>query len=154
MKTKRPSPAGATQFRPCRSTDFDAVLQLLRQLWPDKPVNPAALREVFDRALASDAQAYLCAVDGDRVIGFASLTIKNSLWHEGRLAHVDELVVEATWRNRGIGAQLLGQIIELARRKGSRRVELDSALYRTDAHRFYQRLGFENRAHLLSKALE
>jgi glucosamine-phosphate N-acetyltransferase len=39
------------------------------------------------------------------------------------------------------------------RRQASRRVELDSAFHRKQAHRFYEQLGFENRAYLFSKAL-
>lgn len=45
----------------CRPEDFEAVLALLRQLWPDKVPDATALRAVYDRALLSDAQAHLCA---------------------------------------------------------------------------------------------
>jgi RimJ/RimL family protein N-acetyltransferase len=141
------------RVRPCRPEDFDAVLALLRQLWPDRPLDAEAIRAVYDRALGSDAQAYLCATDGERVIGFGSLTIKNNLWQAGPLGHLDELVVDGGWRGRGVGARLLEELIDLARRRGCRRVELDSALHRVDAHRFYERHGFENRAYLFSKPL-
>jgi hypothetical protein len=81
-------------IRACHIEDFDAVVSLLRQLWPDKPLNPASLQTIFNEALVSDSKAYLCATDGKRVIGFGSLTIKNNLWPEGHLGYVDELVVD------------------------------------------------------------
>jgi GNAT superfamily N-acetyltransferase len=141
------------QIRPCRAEDFDEVLPLLRQLWPDKRLDAVPLKTVFDRALGSELQAYLCATDDQRVIGFGSLTLKNNLWQEGYVGHVDELVVDGTYRSRGFGKLLLNQIIELARRTGCRRVELDSAFHRKEAHMFYEQHGFENRAFLFSRVL-
>ena len=141
------------QVRPCCAEDFDAVRALLAQLWPDKPLPAASARAVYDRALASDRQAYLCAVDGGKVVGFGSLTIKNTLWPEGPLVSVDELVVDEKHRGRGIGTKLLAGLVSLAEERGCRRVELDSAHHRKEAHQFYQQQGFENRACLFSKAL-
>lgn len=127
------------------------MLGLLRQLWPDKPLNPASLRTVFDRALVSEAQTYLCAADGERVVGFGSLTLKNNLWQEGYLAHIDELVVDGAYRGKGIGTQLLERLIALAREKDCRRVELDSAFHRKEAHGFYRQQGFADRGVIFSK---
>jgi ribosomal protein S18 acetylase RimI-like enzyme len=141
------------QTRPCRSEDFDAVLVLLKQLWPEKSFDPDALRTVFNRALTSDTQAYICSADDDKVIGFGSLTIKNNLWQEGYLAHVDELVVDAEYRSRGVGTILLEQLFVIARQRGCGRIELDSGFHRADAHCFYERQGFENRGYVFSKML-
>jgi GNAT superfamily N-acetyltransferase len=141
------------QIRPSQLQDFDGVIALLRQLWPDKHLDLDLLRTVFQRALDCETQAYLCAVDGERVIGFGSLTLKNSLWQEGYLGHVDELVVDRDYRGHGIGVRLLTELTDLARRQGCRRVELDSALHRHEAHQFYGQNGFENRACLFSKGL-
>lgn len=145
--------AGST-IRPCQPHDFDAVLSLLRQLWPDKQLDAGALREVFDRALQSDAQVYLCATDGDQVLGFVSLTVKNNLWQAANLGHIDELVVDEQHRGRGLGKKLLDAIIVQARQKNCARVELDSAFHRREAHSFYEKHHFANRAILFSKILK
>lgn len=137
----------------CRSSDFSAVLELLRQLWPTKTIDPEAVQKVFDRALESNNQVYLCARIKDKLIGFASLTIKNNLWQEGALGHIDELVIDNAFRKRGIGKALLQGLIVTAQKKGCRRIELDSAFHRKEAHAFYESQGFENRAFLFSKVL-
>jgi ribosomal protein S18 acetylase RimI-like enzyme len=134
--------------------DFPAVLTLLHQLWPDQPLAEDALHAVFGKALDSESRVCLCAVVGERVIGFGSLTIKNSLWQTGPLAHVDELVVDSACRGGGVGTRLLKELVGLAQRRGCRRIEMDSALHRDAAHRFYKRHGFENRACVFSKRLE
>ncbi len=126
---------------------------LLRQLWPDKPLNIQSLQSVYDLALSSENQKYLCAVEKNKVVGFGSLTIKNNLWQEGYLGHIDELVVDNGSRGKGIGRQLLSQLIILAKEKKCRRVELDTAFHRKEAHRFYEQQGFENRAYLFSMIL-
>lgn len=82
------------EIRSCRPEDFDEVAKLLRQLWLDKQLDLRSLKTVFDRALASDSQKYLCAEENGKVIGFGSLTIKNNLWQAGYICHVDELVVD------------------------------------------------------------
>ena len=141
------------QIRQCRTEDFDAVVALLRQLWPDKHISADSLRLVYDRALASGSQTYLCATNGSGIIGFGSLSLKNNMWQEGYLGHIDELVVDAGYRSRGIGTQLLEHLILLAREKGCRRIELDSAFHRRAAHDFYTQHGFESRALLFSRVL-
>ena len=142
-----------SQIRPCRSEDFDGVFELLKQLWPEKSLDPVALRTVFNRAVGSDSQAYVCVADEEKVIGFGSLTVNNNLWQEGYLAHVDELVVDVDYRGRGIGTQLIEHLIQLAKQRGCRRVELDTAFHRNEAHEFYERQGFENRGYVFSKLL-
>ncbi len=103
--------------------------------------------------LASESQAYFCVGAGPRVVGFGSLTLKDNLWQEGYLAHVDELIVDREHRGKGAGTQLLAHLVAFARQKGCRLIELDSAFHRNDAHEFYQRHGFADRALLFSKRL-
>ncbi|MBK7948879.1 MAG: GNAT family N-acetyltransferase [Deltaproteobacteria bacterium] len=129
------------------------MAKLLRQLWPNRPMNLDASEVVFNRALASDQQELICAVKDDVLIGFGTLTFKNNLWVEGCLAHVDELVVEGTSSGQGVGTRLLEELIMTARQRGCRRVELDSAHHRQQAHQFYEKQGFENRALLFSRPL-
>jgi len=143
----------AVAIRACKDEDFDEILPLLQQLWPEKSLSRDRLQAVYQRGLESEAQRYICAVDEGRIAGFCSLTITNDLWQQGFLAHIDELIVNQADRGRGIGSQLLQSIMALAREAGCTRVELDSAFYRVEAHAFYQHAGFENRAYLFSKLL-
>jgi ribosomal protein S18 acetylase RimI-like enzyme len=141
------------QIRPSRSADFEQVLALLRQLWPDRALDVNFSQEVYARALDSDNQVYYCAVVGEIVVGFGTVSLKNVLWPGGPTANIDELVVDAAHRRRGIGAKLLAELVEAARQRGCKRVELDSAHHRKAAHEFYEKSGFENRACLFSKSL-
>ena len=61
--------------------------------------------------------------------------------------------MDVDYRGRGIGTQLIEHLIQLAKQRGCRRVELDTAFHRNEAHEFYERQGFENRGYVFSKLL-
>lgn len=50
--------------------------------------------------------------------------------------------IHADMRGRGLGTELIRWAIEESRREGCRLVQLTSNATRTDAHRFYENLGF------------
>jgi glucosamine-phosphate N-acetyltransferase len=89
----------------------------------------------------------------DRVVVFASLTIRNSLWQGSYLSNVDELVVDERFRGEGAGARLLDEMIKVSKERSCKKIELDSAFHRKEAYRFYESKGFENRAFIFSKDL-
>jgi GNAT superfamily N-acetyltransferase len=96
---------------------------------------------------------FTCVNPQGASVGFCSLTIKDNLWQQGFLGNIDELVVEESFRGKGIGKILVETIIDIARKIGCKKVELDSSLHRKRAHKFYQDMGFETRAYLFSKSI-
>jgi GNAT superfamily N-acetyltransferase len=135
----------------CAAPDFDGVFSLLQQLWPNKSLNRDTLNALFNEAIPADSRVLLCARLDGPVVGFGSMTLKTHLWHGGLIAWVDELVVDAEYRGHGIGKRLLDRLVTIAREKGCRAMELDSAFHRIEAHGFYEKLGFEKRAFLFSR---
>ena len=123
-------------------------------MWPDQQLNMTNMKDVFGKGVDSENQYYLCAEKGGVIVGFCSLAVKNNLWQQGKLGHIDEIVVEETFRGNGIGKELLNRISQTARTLGCKRIELDSAHHRKEAHEFYEKNGFENRALLFSKTLD
>ncbi|MGF1431467.1 GNAT family N-acetyltransferase [Kitasatospora sp. LaBMicrA B282] len=55
----------------------------------------------------------------------------------GRLLVLEDLVTEPDARSTGVGARLLAELEERARRAGCVRIELDSGVSNHGAHRFY-----------------
>jgi ribosomal protein S18 acetylase RimI-like enzyme len=133
--------------------DLNSLVNLLQQLWIDKQIDETAVKEVIERGIKSPHQFYICANIEEKLVGFCSLSIKNNLWTCANLGNVDELVVDSNYRNKGIGKMLLHEIEKLARSKGCKRLELDSAFHRNAAHDFYNKLGFQKRAFLFTKEL-
>ena len=141
------------KVRDCTIEDIGRICELLGQLWPGVEVDTPEMKRCFERGLRSPNQRYVCAVREERVVGFCSLNVKNNLWQQGLLGHVDELVVDEKHRRMGIGSALLRRIEQIAAEMGCRRLELDSAYQRVESHAFYENLGFQNRARLFSKQI-
>ena len=57
----------------------------------------------------------------------------------GRHLYVDDLVTAERWRSHGYGQQLNDYLVQKARDAGCGSIQLDSAVHRGDAHRFYFR---------------
>lgn len=77
------------------------------------------------------------------VIGVLQLTfIPNISYQGGWRALIEGVRVSANFRNQGIGRQLFEYAIKRAKEQGCHMVQLTMDKERTDAHRFYQSLGF------------
>jgi GNAT superfamily N-acetyltransferase len=85
----------------------------------------------------------LVAEVGGQVIGVCQLIVFRHLQSHGALcAEIESVHVHPDQRGHGIGHILMRAAIERARDLGCYRVQLTSNLARTDAHRFYEALGF------------
>lgn len=108
----------------------------------DPAVFPA-YEAAFAAIDASGEETLYVAEREGRVVGTFQLGIRRSLPHRGTIKAVLEAVqVAPDLRGGGIGAQMVRFAIEEARRAGANAISLTSNAARTDAHRFYERLGF------------
>lgn len=92
-----------------------------------------------------DANLELCVAElGGEVIGTLHLMFLPSLSFQGGLrAQVESVRMDKLYQGQGIGSDMLKWSIERARKRGAHVVQLTTHLSRTDAHRFYERLGFK-----------
>lgn len=56
------------EIRECGKNDFDGVLGLLEQLWPDRQLDHRVLRKVYDACLEAGSPRLICAVAGVEVM--------------------------------------------------------------------------------------
>ncbi len=153
MAARDTNPGARLRIRPTTREDFDAIVPLLQQLWPARPIDWKAARDIFERGLTSGRRAYLCACLGKKIIGFGTLMIRDCLWLQGDVGYICDLVVDQEHRGTGVGTALVERAVEIAKERRCRRVESDSGFHRVEAHRFYERRGFEKRAFLFSRIL-
>lgn len=103
----------------------------------------AAYEAAFGVIDTDPAQLLVVAEADNRVVGTLQLTFIPGLARRGALrAQIEAVRVADSFRRDGLGSALLGWAIEEARRRGCALVQLTTDKSRTDAHRFYQRLGF------------
>lgn len=99
-----------------------------------------------------DTVALVAEVDGE-VAGFVDLEFRQRLNFRTPQAWIPDLVVSEQQRGKGVGAALMAMAEELSRDRSCWGMTLESATWRTDAHRFYVREGYDDSAYSFSKSL-
>jgi GNAT superfamily N-acetyltransferase len=102
-----------------------------------------ALRHAID---SHDACVLLADDDGE-LVGICTVYQDLHSVRYGYRAWVEDLAVDPERRSQGIGKALLDAAKGWARERGAMHLELDSALTRPDAHRFYEREGSQYKAY-------
>ncbi len=142
--------AGGRTFRVTRAREEDvpALVRLLAEdaigagresAWDLEPYR-AAFRQV-----ERDPAHLLVAVRDEQgaVVGTAQLTLLPGLSRAGATRlQVEAVRVAESARGAGLGTALLEWVHEYGRRHGAALVQLTSDKQRTDALRFYERLGY------------
>ena len=91
--------------------------------------------------LASDAITQFVARDDDgRIIGVATLAVFPI--PTARRAWIEDVIVDEALNGRGIGAALTKAMIDRARARGCKTIELTSRPSREAANHLYRKLGF------------
>jgi GNAT superfamily N-acetyltransferase len=109
----------------------------------ESPDDLAPYTAAYQRLADDPNQHLVVAVRAGRVVGTLQLTVVPGLSRRGATRAVIESVrVHADERGSGLGTQFIEWAIEEARVLGCQLVQLTSDTSRTDAHRFYERLGF------------
>jgi len=104
---------------------------------------PVSYQEAFSTIDANPDQYLLVVERNGIVIGCLQLSFLRGLGRQGAWhARINEVRVVRSLRSRGIGQEMIKHAIELARQHGCSLIELTSHKSRTEAHRFYERLGF------------
>jgi GNAT superfamily N-acetyltransferase len=137
-------------FRPAKRDDLPSIVRMLAE------DDLGSQRERFEDPLPSTYFKAFEAIDHDpnhelivaemdgEVIGTLHLMFLPSISYQGGLrAQVESVRVDGKYRGRGIGGEMMGWVIERARRRAAHLIQLTTHKSREDAHRFYERLGFK-----------
>ncbi|MEV4975717.1 GNAT family N-acetyltransferase [Streptomyces scopuliridis] len=134
-------------IRPATHDDIPAIVAMLADdplgAQRESPDDLTPYTEAYER-LARDPNQHVVVAERDgRVIGTLQLTIIPGLSRRGATRSIIEAVrVHADERGSGLGTRFIEWAVDESRRQGCRLVQLTSDASRTDAHRFYERLGF------------
>lgn len=135
-------------IRLARQTDLPALIALYADddigQTREKAKPDPAYQSAFD-AIDADPNHLLVVGELDGVIAATLLLsfIPGLSRHGAWRAQIEAMRVARALRGQGLGRDLVDWAVEEARRRGCSLVQLTSDRRRTDAHRFYERAGFE-----------
>ncbi|MER5416947.1 GNAT family N-acetyltransferase [Streptomyces virginiae] len=134
-------------IRPATEADVPAIVAMLADdplgAARESPEDLTPYLAALKRLTGDPNQHLVVAVRADRVVGTLQLTIVPGLSRKGATRSIIEGVrVHADERGGGLGTRFIEWAVETSRAENCALVQLTSDATRTDAHRFYERLGF------------
>ncbi len=125
----------------------DEIVAAFARLIPQlSSSNPPPTRSELIELVASPATILFIARDPDRghaIIG--ALTLALFRIPTGLRAWIEDVIVDAASRGKGVGEALCRAALQHAREAGAATADLTSRPSRQAANRLYQRMGFERR---------
>lgn len=143
-------------IRDGRAGDLAEMTRLFAEL--GYPMEPAILAERF-AAFADSGDRMIVAVSADEgaafpvLLGLATMHATPVLHRAGAVGRVTSIVVDSGARGRGIGRALMEAAERWAVERGCVLMELTSNRRRTDAHSFYERLGYVAASYRFAKEI-
>ena len=141
--------AGPVTFRRAIVADLPAVVALLADdalgRGREDPCLPLAegYRHAFAAIDADANQLLAVAAEGEVVLGTLQISFIPGLSRRGAWrGELDSVRVAAARRGERLGERMVLWAVEQCRARGCALVQLTTDKRRTDAHRFYDRLGF------------
>ena len=131
-------------FRPARTTDFDAVLDLARQLashieTDDPPLTVAQFERYY---VNPDGPMHLLlALREERVVGMISWTLTHELYSADTRVYISDVSIDHAARGQGVGAALMNQVRLWARLNHASKIAWEVWHRNFSAMAFYEKLG-------------
>ena len=138
LREGAPSEARSNPFH----DDLAAITRLVGQL--GYPGSESAVAGRLERLAADPGSWVFVALDGNRVVGLASVHVMPILERDDPTARITAMVVEEAARRSGVGRALLERMEDVARAEGCGRIYLTTRYEREGAIAFYRRMGFED----------
>jgi GNAT superfamily N-acetyltransferase len=138
------------QFRRATAADLPQIVAMLadddlgrRREDASLPLAQGYL-DAFAAIEASPDQWLMVAAEDGRTVGTLQLAFIPGISRKGAWrGQIEGVRIVADRRGRGLGEQLVQWAVGQCRARGCRTVQLTTDKSRTDAHRFYERLGFK-----------
>ena len=143
----------ALSFRDARPADIATMIMLSHAgdaRGKDTPaLDPATLddpryRAAFDEIAADSSHRLIVAERNGEIVGTIQISFIPGLPKFGmKRGMLENVHIRADQRGTGLGTEMVQWAIERCREAGCGMVQLTSNKLRIDAHRFYEKLGFD-----------
>jgi len=134
--------------RACEEKDLAAVVSLITQLAEvasgGKDFDLERIRALFHQmTVKPETYANFVYEDEGKVVGFLSEVFYMTFYHRVGTAQVNELVVDNTYRGKGIGRALMKAAEDEARCRHMDELEVGTERENLKAQEFYRKYGFD-----------
>jgi GNAT superfamily N-acetyltransferase len=130
------------------SDDFQDIKRLVKELYDAQDYTAGLdgkLNKAKFAAVMNDPRTDILVANSlHGVIGYLTLNYHKSLLDTGETAIIEELVVAAAERGKGIGTLLVNVAIDMCRERGCSEVGVGTEWTNHEARKFYTKCGFKD----------
>jgi len=132
------------EFRQLKASDLDSLLELYKQLDEDDHVcSNEQYEKVWKEIEKNENIRYFGAIDEGRTVSTCYAVYIPNLSRGSRgICFIENVVTDKDYRKLGLASQVLEMAIAFAKERHCYKVILQSGMSRTEAHRFYEHIGF------------
>jgi GNAT superfamily N-acetyltransferase len=133
-------------IRPALSSDLEQLLALYQQLnSSDPPLSIDQITDVWSEFSSNKCcTCFVVEIDHSIVASSVITIIPNFTRGACPYGVIENVITHCDYRRQGIGTELLNYLINFAKEKNCYKVMLQSGITRIDAHRFYEKTGFDS----------
>ena len=132
--------------------DLDKVYELMNILYEGK-LKYDRFKSIYKLKLLDKNSYYIVAIENSNIVGVLTSELQEKLHRERLQLFIEDLIVEESKRNNGIGKALIENAINFAKDNNCEVVELTSYKDNIRAHKFYKNNGFINHSIKFKKYL-
>jgi GNAT superfamily N-acetyltransferase len=132
-------------IRSAVSSDLPQLLALYQQLNNSDPLlSPEQIAAVWSEFISNRCSTCFVAEIDKTIVASSVITIIPNFTRGGRpYGVIENVITHCDYRKRGTGTTLMNHLISFAKEKNCYKVMLQSGIARKDAHRFYEKAGFD-----------
>lgn len=128
-------------IRKAKPEDAKDLLKVLENLSSTKGLSVYRAEEIFDFILPNPVYSIFVAEVKGKVVGSVTLLLERKLIHDGGIVgHIEDVVVAKKYSGSGIGTELVGFVLGVAKSKKCYKVILDCS---REFVPFYEKAGFK-----------
>ncbi|MDP8012779.1 MAG: GNAT family N-acetyltransferase, partial [Nanoarchaeota archaeon] len=130
------------RIRLAQKKDLPSLLDLMNQLSPySSQIDYTEISETFSSILKDKFYRLIVYETNGKIVGTALLLVQKNLSHGGRpYGHIENVVVDSSYRGKGIGKEMLEYLINEAKKYNCYKVILNG---RKGTEGFYESAGFK-----------
>ena len=123
--------------------ELSSLLELYQQLNPDDFIDEITAKNIWENIKNQNIK-YFVAKENGKIISSCYICVIPNLTRGGKsIGFIENVITDLEHRRMGIGKTVMENAIKYAKDQNCYKVVLQSGNKRTDAHPFYEKLGFD-----------
>lgn len=129
------------KIRKIEIQDLDFVYNSICEL-ENETLDFETFKAIFTENISNPNNLYLIAENENESLGFISFHTQKLLHHCGLVGEIQEFFINKKYRGKGIGKQLIEEIIQYSKQNNLKSIEVTTNKKRVENVLIYENLGF------------